>query len=98
MGIIRLRMQMRFTRCLIPLLAAGLPLVAAFNACAQNQPGPVGGPEGVWREQVHWIPMSDAAGNQHLLQTRICRPPGDTPARFVVIAHGTYPNNRGTVP
>jgi len=42
--------------------------------------------------------MVDPAGSQHLLQARICRPPGDTPSRFVVIAHGTFPNNRGTVP
>jgi dienelactone hydrolase len=42
--------------------------------------------------------MIDAAGNQHLLQARICRPPGDTPARVAAIAHGTFPNNRGTVP
>src|SRR5262249_4101303 len=55
-------------------------------------------PEGVWREQLHWIPMLDALGTRHLLQARICRPPGDAPARFVVLAHGTFPNNRGAVP
>jgi len=42
--------------------------------------------------------MIDAAGSQHLLQARVCRPPGDTPSRVVVIAHGTSPNNRGMVP
>jgi dienelactone hydrolase len=65
---------------------------------AQPAPGPAGSPEGPWREQLHWIPMTDAAGGQHLLQARICRPPGDTPARVVVIAHGTFPNNRDAVP
>ena len=80
------------------ILAAGLLLGAALDAHAQNQPGPVGSQEGIWREQIHWIPMTDAAGSQHLLQARICRPPGDAPSRFVVIAHGTFPNNRGTVP
>ena len=42
--------------------------------------------------------MTDAAGTQHLLQARICRPPGDIPARVVVMAHGTSPNNRNAVP
>jgi dienelactone hydrolase len=69
-----------------------------WRALAQLAPGPVGSPEGIWREQIHWIPMIDAAGSQHLLQARICRPPGDTPSRVVAIAHGTFPNNRGTVP
>ncbi len=86
-------------RCLT-ILTASLLLVAKLNFAAQAQPapGPVGSPEGTWREQIHWIPMVDPAGSQHLLQARICRPPGDTPSRFVVIAHGTFPNNRGTVP
>jgi hypothetical protein len=42
--------------------------------------------------------MLDALGNRHLLYARICRPLGDMPSRFVVIAHGTFPNNRGAVP
>ena len=42
--------------------------------------------------------MTDAAGNHHLLQARICRPPSDGPARVVIIAHGTSPNNKTAVP
>jgi dienelactone hydrolase len=41
--------------------------------------------------------MIDAAGSHHLLQARICRPLGDAPSRVVVIAHGTFPNNRNAV-
>jgi hypothetical protein len=86
--------------CLVTILAANLILVPALVGQAQVQPtaGPVGSPEGVWREQIHWIPMVDAAGSQHLLQARICRPPGEMPARTVVIAHGTFPNNRNAKP
>jgi dienelactone hydrolase len=82
------------------ILAASLLLVPAVVCGAQDRPapGPVGSPEGVWREQIHWIPMIDATGSQHLLQARICLPSGDTPSRVVVIAHGTFPNSRGTVP
>ena len=42
--------------------------------------------------------MTDAAGNRHLLQARICRPPSDMAARVVIIAHGTFPNNKKAVP
>src|SRR5437588_11750381 len=57
---------------------------------AQQAPGPVGTPEGVWREQIHWVPL-DIAGTRYLLYTRVCRPPGEAPARVVVIAHGLPP-------
>ena len=62
-------------------------------------PGPVGSPEGVWREQLHWIPMTEITGRTRLLQARICRPAGDAPARVVVIAHGSPPiaDNRATM-
>jgi dienelactone hydrolase len=33
----------------------------------------------------------DVAGTRYLLYTRICRPPGEGPARVVVIAHGSPP-------
>ena len=58
-------------------------------AQAQQMPGPVGEPQGVWREQIHWVPMTDEAGMQHLLYARICRPAGEAPARIVLIAHGS---------
>jgi pimeloyl-ACP methyl ester carboxylesterase len=41
---------------------------------------------GQWREQMAWVPM---AGTAQGLYTRICRPPGEAPARVVVIAHGS---------
>ncbi len=67
---------------------AFLLLLAAMTTAFAQQTGPVGLPEGVWRAQIYWVPL-DIAGVRHLLYTRICRPPGDTPARVVVIAHGS---------
>jgi hypothetical protein len=69
----------------------------ALGAEPESVAGPVNVPEGVWRAQYHWIPVLDAAGSQHLLQARVWRPPGDVPSRFVVLAHGTFPNNRNAV-
>ena len=91
---------MKVTSHFMVLLAANLLLFPAAICGAEDEPapGPIGTPTGVWREQLHWIPMLDAVGKRHLLHARICRPLGDMPSRFVVIAHGTFPNNRGTVP
>ena len=36
--------------------------------------------------------MQEADGSQRLLYTRICRPPGDVPARVVLINHGSPPD------
>jgi len=70
-------------------------LVLLLVACATSgdaSPGPAGQPTGIWREQIHWVPMHDAFGTEHLLYTLICRPPGDAPARVVLINHGSPPN------
>jgi pimeloyl-ACP methyl ester carboxylesterase len=82
------------------ILAANLILVLALGCAAHAQPapGPVGSPAHIWRAQIHWIPMIDAAGYPHLLQARICRPLVDIPSRIVAVAHGTLPNNRAAVP
>lgn len=65
-------------------------MLLLLPACApaQQVPGPVGQPEGTWREQIHWVPL-DIGGIRYLLYARVCRPPGERPARVVVIAHGT---------
>lgn len=65
-----------------------LALCLAGTAAAQNAPGPVGAPEGQWRSQTYWIPENDN-GVPRLLYARLCRPPGETPARVVIYAHGT---------
>lgn len=41
------------------------------------------------RAQVVQIPVIDAAGQTTELQGRVCRPAGDSPARLVVINHGS---------
>lgn len=91
---------MYIARAPLAIIAASLVVVFSLTGLAQAQaaPGPEGSPEGAWRSQIHWIPMTDAADNHHLLQARICRPPSDMPARVVIIAHGTFPNNKTTVP
>jgi dienelactone hydrolase len=66
-------------------LAALMPSIATPAA----EPGPAGEPTGFWREQIHWVPMRDASGSPSLLYTRVCRPIADTPARVVLISHGT---------
>lgn len=43
-------------------------------------------------DQLHAIPVTDAAGRTTLLQGRVCRPAGDASARLVVIAHGSPPD------
>src|SRR5215467_9239715 len=71
----------------------GLLMVLGFAgaAMAQQSPGPVGAAEGMWRAQIHWVPL-DIAGSRFLLYARVCRPTGDKPARVVVIAHGSPPS------
>lgn len=69
-----------------------LLLLAGCAASSGAVPGPAGQPTGIWREQIHWVPMRDADGAEHLLYTEICRPPGDAPARAVLINHGSPPN------
>ena len=91
---------MNIARVSLSVIGATFVVTLALTCLAETQPapGPVGSPEGAWQSQIHWIPMTDAADNHHLLQARICRPLGDMPSRFVVIAHGTFPNNRDAVP
>jgi dienelactone hydrolase len=76
---------MRFWLSLVLIVMTGLA------AKAQQGAGPIGTPEGPWREQFHWVPMTDAAGVFHLLYARVCRPVGEAPAHVVVVAHGTPP-------
>lgn len=73
-------MRRRLWACILLLLPAG--------ALAQQLPGPVGQPEGIWREQIHWVPL-DIGGTRYLLYARVCRPQGEQRARVVIIAHGT---------
>lgn len=67
-------------RVLIAVLLLMIAGAVAQRASAQTGP---------WREQTVWVP---AAGAPQGLYTRICRPPGETPARVAVIAHGSPAN------
>jgi dienelactone hydrolase len=79
-------------------LALCMLVALVGTAGAQQVPGPVGTPEGPWREQIYWVPLN-ADGVQRLLYARVCRPPGETAARVVVLAHGTPAevSERGTM-
>lgn len=45
------------------------------------------------RDRLLAVPVTDAAGHVTRMQTRVCRPAGDAPARLVVINHGSPPNS-----
>lgn len=70
-----------------------LCLAFLANCAGQDEipahPGPIGQPAGPFREQIHWIPTRDPSDPARLLYTRVCRPPGDHPARVMVLAHGS---------
>jgi dienelactone hydrolase len=70
--------------CLVMLLVS--PVTRGATA------GPVGEQVGPWREQIHWVPMRDAVGVEHLLYTRVCRPQTEDRARVVLINHGSPPD------
>jgi dienelactone hydrolase len=44
------------------------------------------------RDKLIAVPVTDAGGRITQMQTRICRPAADAPARLVVINHGSPPN------
>ena len=73
-----------------------LALCLGQSACA-SQPAvssdAAAAGQGAARDQIRWIPMTDAAGRTRRLQARVCRPAGDGPARLVVINHGTASRN-----
>jgi dienelactone hydrolase len=69
-----------------PLLAV---LGATLIACAGAQSARF---DPVSRDQVVGIPLTDATGQTVSIQARLCRPATDTPARLVVINHGSPPN------
>jgi dienelactone hydrolase len=45
------------------------------------------------REQLVAVPVTGASGQITQMQTRLCRPAADAPARLVVINHGSPPNS-----
>ena len=57
--------------------------------CARAAEGPVGEASGPWREQIHWVPVTDNSGVRQLLYTRICRPRTEARARVVLVNHGS---------
>ena len=67
----------------------GILIAAPFAHAAE---GPVGEPAGIWREQIHWVPVRDNIGFTHLLYTRVCRPRTEARARVVTINHGAPPD------
>jgi dienelactone hydrolase len=69
-----------------------LLLLVVLGGCgAQTIARGAGAPVGPWRDQIHWVTMRDENGLPNQLYTRICRPPGETPAPVVLINHGTPP-------
>ncbi len=70
-------------------------LLAACAGVPVVQPGREAvalGDQHVERAGLHWIPMVDGDGNNHLLRARVCYPDGPGPFRVVAIAHGSPPD------
>ena len=77
--------------CTQPAMVAG-PAPSNRSAPPAGLDAPPGARTGPARDEGLWIPMTDARGDTHRLETRVCRPPGDGPARVVVVAHGSPPD------
>lgn len=67
---------------------APAPPGPAAPAPGAPHPGPLGPPQGRWREQQHWVPVVAANGMPRLLRMRVCRPEGEAAAPLVVLNHG----------
>jgi dienelactone hydrolase len=79
-----------FARILAALVVLAAWLLAAWAAPARAQVGPVGEPQGEWREQVHLVPLPHDGGRaMHVL---VLRPPGEDRRPLVVINHGSPTN------
>lgn len=50
--------------------------------------GPIGAAGGPWREQSHWVRVTEAAGSVRLIHMRVCRSPGPAAKPLVLINHG----------
>lgn len=66
-----------------------LPLLVLLAACANGSGHPVEAVSADGRDRLLDIPVTDAQGRVTELQTRLCRPETDAPARLVVINHGS---------
>ena len=68
------------------------------SACAQQAPSGANPPPSSEtarigsHDQILAVPVTDASGQVTQLQTRVCRPNSDAPARLVVINHGSPPD------
>jgi dienelactone hydrolase len=76
--------------------AIALALALLLAGCAAPPPapersGPSDAPSGPWREQSHWLPVSEPGGADRLIMARLCRPPGQGAPRLAVINHGKSP-------
>ena len=79
-----------------------LLLVALLTACTTADPadtppgsriaGPIGTPDGPWREQFHWLPVTEASGAARLILARVCWPSGAALHRLALINHGKSPS------
>ena len=78
-------------------LSLGLLVASIGAAGAQQAAGPASEPEGPFRRQIHWVPL-DISGGRYLLNTVICRPAGEAPARIAIVAHGTADNRPAVTP
>ena len=82
---------------LLLLAACAVPDVAPPPEEPVAAGGPLGQPQGRWRDQMHRVPMLAANGQRRFILMRFCRPEGDAPAPLVLVNHGA-PVDRGSLP
>jgi dienelactone hydrolase len=84
----RLLVLLLLAACAVP--EATPPEAPAATASAG---GPLGEPQGRWRDQMHRVPMLAANGQRRFIQMRFCRPEGDAAAPLVLVNHGAPVDN-----
>lgn len=77
--------------CRAAVVFAAVALSACVAQPLAGRAGPVGTVDEGTRQQTHYIPFDTGGVDQTLLLGRVCRPDGVTPARVVVLAHGSPP-------
>lgn len=78
--------MVRLTLALLTALSACTPPPVSIDTLAAG----TGDPQ---RDETVLVPVTGADGAVSPIQTRICRPASDAPARLVVINHGAPPNS-----
>jgi pimeloyl-ACP methyl ester carboxylesterase len=81
---------------LLLLAACAVPEPAPSPEAPTTAGGPLGEPQGRWRDQMHRVPMLAANGQRRFILMRFCRPPIEAAAPLALVNHGA-PVDRATL-